>query len=250
MQMSPCWETASCGATQELSLGPLSKSEAQCVVRSLFTWGEDLLFPRQTPKLKDHPLSVLDCLFKTLAATNHVRQLEDAPCRVYKRPPLTWREHNWNLDRINRWPSWDICSFPQSFQVYAEIVSLPWRVLSSGMRRRIIWHVLPKRRYISALSTLHGHQCENLTHVHSFKMGVWPRFGGDRIGLILRGQGLRGSKPFPGEQGGTAQVLHDDRQHESDQPSLACMHIKVTRHRNSVVYIIVKTAIKRKIYNQ
>jgi hypothetical protein len=35
--------------------------------------GEELLAPRPTPKLEDHPLSaVLDCLFNIFAATLHI----------------------------------------------------------------------------------------------------------------------------------------------------------------------------------
>jgi hypothetical protein len=51
-------------------------------------YGEELLAPRPTPKLEDHPLSaVRDCLFNVLPATLHIRrpflhpQPEDAPCR-------------------------------------------------------------------------------------------------------------------------------------------------------------------------
>jgi hypothetical protein len=51
-------------------------------------YGEELLAPRPTPKLEDHPLSaVRDCLFNTFAATLHIwrpflhPQPEDAPCR-------------------------------------------------------------------------------------------------------------------------------------------------------------------------
>jgi hypothetical protein len=51
-------------------------------------YGEELLAPRPTPKLDDHPLSaVRDCLFNVFAATLHIRrpflhpQPEDAPCR-------------------------------------------------------------------------------------------------------------------------------------------------------------------------
>jgi len=37
-------------------------------------YGEELLAPRPTPKLKDQPLSaVRDCLFSILAATLHIR---------------------------------------------------------------------------------------------------------------------------------------------------------------------------------
>jgi hypothetical protein len=36
-------------------------------------YGEELLAPRPTPKLEDHPLSLVrDCLFNTFAATLHI----------------------------------------------------------------------------------------------------------------------------------------------------------------------------------
>jgi hypothetical protein len=51
-------------------------------------YGEELLAPRSTPKLEDHPLSALrDCLVNVFAATLHLRrpflhpQPEDAPRR-------------------------------------------------------------------------------------------------------------------------------------------------------------------------
>jgi hypothetical protein len=51
-------------------------------------YGEELLAPRPTPKLEDHPLpAVRDCLFNVFAATLHNwrpflhTQPEDAPCR-------------------------------------------------------------------------------------------------------------------------------------------------------------------------
>jgi hypothetical protein len=51
-------------------------------------YGEELLAPRPTPNLEDHPLSaVRDCLLNVFAATLHIRrpflhpQHEDAPCR-------------------------------------------------------------------------------------------------------------------------------------------------------------------------
>jgi hypothetical protein len=50
-------------------------------------YGEELLAPRPTPKLEDHPLSaVRDCLLNVFAATLHIWRLflhlqsEDAPC--------------------------------------------------------------------------------------------------------------------------------------------------------------------------
>jgi hypothetical protein len=51
-------------------------------------YGEELLAPRPTPKMEDHPLSaVRDCLFNVFAATLHIQrpflhpQPEDVPCR-------------------------------------------------------------------------------------------------------------------------------------------------------------------------
>jgi hypothetical protein len=55
-------------------------------------YGEELLAPRPTPKLEDHPLSaVRDCLFNVFAATLHywrpfLNQPEDAPCRGDRDP--------------------------------------------------------------------------------------------------------------------------------------------------------------------
>jgi hypothetical protein len=64
-------------------------------------YSEELLAPRPTPKLDDHPMSaVRDCLFNVLAATLHnwrpfLHLLpEDAPCR-YDGDPLNtvFNEH-------------------------------------------------------------------------------------------------------------------------------------------------------------
>jgi hypothetical protein len=63
----------------------------------LIFYGEELLAPRPTPKLEDHPLSaVRDCLFNIFAATSisggrllHP-QPEDAPCRGDNGPTYTW----------------------------------------------------------------------------------------------------------------------------------------------------------------
>jgi hypothetical protein len=56
-------------------------------------YGEELLAPRPTSNLEDHPLSaVRDCLFNVFAATLHIRrpflhpQPEDAPCRGHRDP--------------------------------------------------------------------------------------------------------------------------------------------------------------------
>jgi hypothetical protein len=61
-----------------LCLGPLSK-ESVCsrllvnFRNKIIFYGEELLAPRPTPKLEDHPLSaVCDCLFKIFAATLHI----------------------------------------------------------------------------------------------------------------------------------------------------------------------------------
>jgi hypothetical protein len=73
---------------QRISLGP-----RLCIVfrNMVIIYGEELLAPRSTPKLEDHPLSaVRDCIF---AATLHIRrpflhpQPEDAPC-LSDRDPL------------------------------------------------------------------------------------------------------------------------------------------------------------------
>jgi hypothetical protein len=48
-------------------------------------YGEELLAPRQTPKLEDHPLSTVRDLFNVFAATLHIHrpflhpQPEDVP---------------------------------------------------------------------------------------------------------------------------------------------------------------------------
>jgi hypothetical protein len=59
-------------------------------------YGEELLAPRPTRKLEDHPLSAVhDCLFNVFAATLHnwrpflQPQPEDAPCRGDRDPHNT-----------------------------------------------------------------------------------------------------------------------------------------------------------------
>ena len=70
----------------------LSLSWALCeyfVTRYFFFYGEDLLAPRPTPKLEDHPLSaVRDCLFNIYWWTFLHPKPEGAPCRG-DRDPLT-----------------------------------------------------------------------------------------------------------------------------------------------------------------
>jgi hypothetical protein len=69
-------------------------------------YGEELLAPRPTPKLEDHPLSaVRDRLFNVFAATLHIRrpflhpQPEDAPCRG-DRDPESKKNIHYSLRRI------------------------------------------------------------------------------------------------------------------------------------------------------
>jgi hypothetical protein len=59
-------------------------------------YSEELLAPRPTPKLEDHPLSaVCDCLFNIFTATLYIRrqflypQLEDEPCHGDRHPLIT-----------------------------------------------------------------------------------------------------------------------------------------------------------------
>jgi hypothetical protein len=65
----------------------LSESDAlRNILYQTFFYGNELLVPRPTSKLEDHPLSaVRDCLFQIFTATIHV-ETEDAPCRDYKGP--------------------------------------------------------------------------------------------------------------------------------------------------------------------
>jgi hypothetical protein len=78
MEQSPSWVKS----YQRISPGP-----RLCIVfrNMVIFYGEELLAPRPTPKLEDHPLlAVRDCIF---AANLHIRrpflhpQPEDAPCR-------------------------------------------------------------------------------------------------------------------------------------------------------------------------
>jgi hypothetical protein len=69
---------------QRISPGPRLRDLFRNMV---IFYGEELLAPRPTPKLEDHPLStVRDCLFNVFAATLHIRrpflhpQPENAPC--------------------------------------------------------------------------------------------------------------------------------------------------------------------------
>jgi len=97
MEHSPSWETNWFSASQEIPRilwnPKVHHRNHKC---PLFLWlfryvirfyGEELLAPRPTPKMEDHPLSdVRDCLFNIYAATLRIcrpflhPQSEEAPC--------------------------------------------------------------------------------------------------------------------------------------------------------------------------
>jgi hypothetical protein len=113
-------EPATCPYPEPLlkSYQTISPGPRFCMVfRNMVTfYGEDLLAPRPTPKLEDHPLSaVRDCIFE---ATLHIRrpflhpQPEDAPCRgdrdrhiVVTGTDLSWWQEptNYNINNNNIW---------------------------------------------------------------------------------------------------------------------------------------------------
>jgi len=68
-------------------------SPRPCVTfhKSWFLYGEELLAPRPTPKLEDHPLkAVCDCLFNILAATLHIWR-PSPPSTTLGRPMSWWQ---------------------------------------------------------------------------------------------------------------------------------------------------------------
>jgi hypothetical protein len=85
---SPC--------SQEPSTGPCPRLLVNFRNKLIF-YGEELLAPRPTPKLEDHPLSAIrDCLFNIFAATLHIWRLSppSATCGLampwWKGTHLTW----------------------------------------------------------------------------------------------------------------------------------------------------------------
>jgi hypothetical protein len=75
---------------------PATRDSYMRFLIGLHLYDEELLAPRPTPKLEDHPLSALhDCLFIIFAATLPIwrpflhPQPEDAPCRGDRDPLIT-----------------------------------------------------------------------------------------------------------------------------------------------------------------
>jgi hypothetical protein len=69
-----------------------------CMISNKKFYGEELLAPLPTRKLKDHPLStVRDCLFNIFAATLHIwkplvnTQPEDTPCHLSQPAWKLWK---------------------------------------------------------------------------------------------------------------------------------------------------------------
>jgi hypothetical protein len=70
--------------------------------RDVIFYGEELLAPRPTPQMEDHPMSaVRDCLFNVFAATLHIwkpflhPQPEDAPYRGDRDRLMIFKKWEW-----------------------------------------------------------------------------------------------------------------------------------------------------------
>jgi hypothetical protein len=62
--------------------------------QDIFIYGEEILSPRPTPKLEDHPLSVRDCLFITFITFQHSKLKGSLGI-----PPLGYKERHLGVSR-------------------------------------------------------------------------------------------------------------------------------------------------------